>query len=244
MKYLNASFSNFKKLIAAAAILILTFTAVSSKLVGNLAAVDPLLETLVDPLNSHGIDVVGDGINSAPLRGRPRVALLAGVPEVPPPNYASVSWMADFQRGANGFVAGAKTDASVQQVRTQNEFVQEWLQTPQDRRVFISFTARDVKVAYKIKQALEESQYVAFIFINPSRNPSLAGPVYDAQFTGRMFSQSGHYLVVDTRNARRSPEYTLSRGPRDNYSPVAAFAWSSPRSKSRATCPRAIHRHA
>jgi len=199
------TFSSCKKLTFALAVLVATCAGASGKLVGNRAAIDPLLAGLVEPLDAHGIDVVGGNIDTAPLSGRPRAALLTGVPPVPPPGYASAPWMKDFLSGATGFVAaGPRAESSASPPKTQAEFIRFWNQTPKEQRVFISFTKQDAHIAATIKATLEQRGFAAFTFLNPSVAGVPMRPAYDAPVVGKFFSEAGHYLVVDTPNARGS----------------------------------------
>jgi hypothetical protein len=199
------AFAGCKKLTCALAVLLATYAGASGKLVGDRAAVDPLLAGLVDPLDAHGIDVVGGNIDAAPLSGRPRAALLIGVPPVPPPGYATAPWMKDFLSGATGFVAAApRADSSAPPLKTQSEFIQFWNQTPKEQRVFISFTKQDARIAATIKATLEKKGFAAFTFLNPSVAGVPMRPTYDTPVVGKFFSEAGHYLVVDTPNARGS----------------------------------------
>jgi hypothetical protein len=77
--------------------------------------------------------------------------------------------------------------------------VNAWKQAPKDQRVFCSFTGADNEYANKIEEALKSNGYVAFKYLNEE-----GGPKYPAEVAGEMFSEAGHYLVLDTPAARTS----------------------------------------
>jgi hypothetical protein len=170
-------------------------------LLGDKGQLDPVLKELVEPLHAEGIDVFGGDTSIMQPTRRPRIALLTGMPTTKPTDFAELKWMADFRSGATGCVLGAKTTGPTVPARTEDEFVAKWRNAAADKRVFLSFTSKDVELAHKANKALQAKNYVTFVYL---RSGDLA-PRFDPKFVGEMFSQASHHIVLDTENARKSP---------------------------------------
>jgi hypothetical protein len=183
--------------------LVLAGYPLSGKVIGRRTNLDQVLQMLERPLHDRGIDVVAGNTASFNLGSRPRVATLSGMPTAnPPPDWSlrrSRPWMEDFRDGLAGFVAGAKSTHG-RRATSADDFLNAWHGAPRDRRVFISFTAKDVSAAEAAADALAAKGYVAFVFIKSSS----LNPTYDTALVGRMFGEAGHHYVVDTPNARKS----------------------------------------
>jgi len=172
----------------------------SGKVIGRHGNLDPVLKALETPLHKRGVDVVAGNTRSFKLGSRPRLAPLTGMPTAnPPSDWNSRPWMKSFRDGAAGFVAGAKSGGG-RRAASANDFLTAWSRASRDRRVFISFTAKDVRAAEAAADALAAKGYVAFVFLKSS----MPKPAYDTALVGRMFGEAGHRYVVDTRNARAS----------------------------------------
>jgi hypothetical protein len=133
------------------------------------------------------------------------------MPATPPTDIMHAPWMNEFLSGATGFVAGAQTAEPGHAAKTKDKFLAEWQKAAASKRVFLSFTSADIKAAHAAAQALHARGYVTFVFLNPGKPK----PRYDATFTGKMFLEAGHHIVLDTQNARKSRgvwlEATLAR---------------------------------
>jgi hypothetical protein len=183
------------------ALLALNIGGASGKLLGDKGQLDPVLEELVRPLHAEGIDVfAGDTSVKRPTK-RPRIALLTGMPAARPTDFAELEWMASFKSGATGCVLGAKTSEPGSAARTEDEFVAKWQKADPGKRVFLSFTSKDVEWAEKAAQVLQAKGYVTFVYLKSGEST----PRYDPKFVGEMFSQASHHIVLDTENARKSP---------------------------------------
>jgi hypothetical protein len=177
------------------------------RILGNRQSIDPLLSELVEPLHQNGIDVVTGEVAKVPLGNRPRVVLLSTVSMQKPEHYVNGEWMQDFLAGKAGVIAGAQSDIPRANLSSEDEFRIVWEQTPQSKRIFISFARADIKVAQQIKAVLESKGYAAFTFLNPQTG----SPKYDASFSGRIFSQAGLILLSIRRAPERVRECILKR---------------------------------
>jgi|GEM_PF-3007697 len=180
-----------------------------AKLLGDPARLelDPLLKTLVTPLHKQGIDVVAGETADVTMspNARPRLARLSGMPTIDRGiDWRKAPWMEEFEKGAAGFVAGVRTAgepiARGKSINAQNDFFARWNAASADQRVFISFTSKDAAHAQATARALEKAGYVAFVFL---RRGDVA-PALDPAFVGRMFSEAGHHMVIDSKHARAS----------------------------------------
>ena len=187
--------------VSVVALLALNIGGASGKLLGDKGQLDPVLKELVKPLHAKGIDVfAGDTSVKRPTK-RPRIALLTGMPTAKPADFDELEWMASFKSGASGCVLGAKTSEPGNAAQTEDEFVAKWQNAYPGKRVFLSFTSKDVEWAEKAAQVLQAKGYVTFVYLKSGEST----PPYDPKFVGEMFSQASHHIVLDTENARKSP---------------------------------------
>jgi hypothetical protein len=168
--------------------------------------VDPLLQSLIEPLHEQKIDVVAGETKDLPPTLRPRVALLSGM-SVPPADYGHAPWIDDFVSGARGFVLGAQAQGTPAMTINEQQFLSIWNTTPREKRVFLSFNSADADAAHKTAKALNDAGYHTFVFLNEKSGT----PKYSGAFTGRIFADAGHYIVLDTANARASRGVWLER---------------------------------
>ena len=169
-------------------------------MLGDRSQLDPVLAELVKPLHNKGIDVVACNTSDVKQSSRPRIALLSGLIDDPGEIIKNKDWMKKFETGKTGIVAAVQTDKSGYTAENETSFLAEWENAEAEKRIFLSFTAADAKAAHAAAQALHEKGYVTFVFLNSGGHK----PQYDAGFTGRMFSEATHHIVLDTRNARKS----------------------------------------
>jgi hypothetical protein len=183
------------------------------KLLGERSNLDPFFIELIKPLDSKGIDVVAGDTSVVPLSkpNRPRIALLAGMPTELSIDDKKPPWMKEFVSGTMGIVAGTQISQKGYTAETEDQFLGKWRAAEKDKRVFLSFTSADVKEAQAIAKALQERGYVTFTFLNSGEHK----PRYDTAIAGNLFSEAGHFIVLDTANSRKSPgvwlEATLAR---------------------------------
>jgi hypothetical protein len=200
--YASAVVRRLARLLLVGALTVGITTSSLAALRGERNKLHPLLGEILDPLHKKGIDVVGGDTSEVPLGRRPRVAELAGMPTLDANvDWDSVPWMKDFRSGTAGFVAAAKTDTRAPGPLPKDEFLARWQQVAQDRRIFLSFTSKDLQLAHATEGVLREHGYVTFMFLRSGDE----GPRYDATLVGKLFTEAEHHFVIDTRNARRSP---------------------------------------
>lgn len=178
-----------------------------AKILGNAYELDPVLRKWAESLNAEGIDVVAGDTASIPLEG-PRIALLAGMPILAANDGRELDWMKYFKEGETGVIAalgGTMPDTRQRKEISENEFRTKWQQALPGQRVFISFTSENADIAAKVKKALEDQGYMAFIFRNSKTEPLR----YDAAEVRTFFDQADHHVVLDTARARESPGVSL-----------------------------------
>ena len=83
----------------------------------------------------------------------------------------------------------------------ESEFKRLWLNAPQDKRIFLSFTGKDLRFAMSVANALQQIGYITFMYKNGEHDM----PAVNAVETGNFFQQAGQRLVIDTDAARQSP---------------------------------------
>jgi hypothetical protein len=177
----------------------------------------PILSLIADDLP---FDTVFWRSTDYPLpAGGVRIAPLAGFT----PNqrdwgsYVDLTWGAAFKDSAIGFIAAVpsaigKAEAScIEDVAQLGndvcEFVQKWVSSPPDRRVFIAFTKDDVEHANNVARSLEKAGYAVFIFLKGKDQKPWADP----GMVGEVFKQAQFRLVLDSANARGSPGVALEK---------------------------------
>jgi hypothetical protein len=151
-----------------------------------------------------------------PEPGRPRIASLTGF-QAHTLDWGAIdrdSWERAFQKGAIGVLTAFKPSAETavtsyaEACRTHVpplvssgcRFVESWLNTKPDLRVFLAFTSADAWQVQKAKEALEKQGFVVFIFLDTETAERWAEP----GMIGEIFAQSSHRLVLDTQNSRGS----------------------------------------
>lgn len=168
-------------------------------------------------LDRAGVDVVLGVASALPPPVRPRLASLKGfTPEKKDwGSFGKMAWSYAFEKGLAGVIfayrsratppnlAKKQSDCSLSTSGTDEEgckFVDDWLNADPAERVFVAFTNDDFDAALHIKQSLEASGYVVFVFLKEKN----AKPWAEAALVGEVFAQATHRLVVDTAAARGS----------------------------------------
>lgn len=158
------------------------------------AAYHPVLQEIADALDRDGIDVVQDWGSKVTTSPRPIVAPLAGYPISG--TLKMLDWIRDFNSGAMGAIMAFKPSGKLK----HDTFIKQWFDTPQERRVFISFAKEDAEDAERVRAALEHQGYIAFTYIKHPEDDPAQPPV----LVGEYFKTAGNHLVIDTQKARAS----------------------------------------
>jgi hypothetical protein len=169
-----------------------------------------LLRSLAPSLDRNGIDtVLGNALQFGPS-ARPRVAPLKGyhAKDREWDKILPSAWAQAFQSGMFGVLVAVKpsrlTDKKADCDITENAdadactFVNNWLNSERDKRVFVAFTSADLDRAEVLKKALEQKGYVVFLFLKAGSS----APWADAGLVGEVFAQASHRFVMDTQHAR------------------------------------------
>lgn len=83
---------------------------------------------------------------------------------------------------------------------SERQFQIAWDKAHQNRKVFLSFARPDLPHATKVKEALVSKGYAVFIYLNEESGR----PKYEPEVAGRMFSEAGLRLVLDTSASQMS----------------------------------------
>ena len=94
----------------------------------------------------------------------------------------------------------ANGDVTRSSVRDRAEYRARWRTAPRKKRVFLSFTRRDLAHARRVQNVLEQKGLVVFTYLANEDNKVWTNSVD----VGHYFDSAGHHLVVDTPNARAS----------------------------------------
>lgn len=179
-----------------------------------------ILRSIASYLHLHSIDTVLGSAASYRPSARPRIAPLGGY-HVTNSEWSQVlpeAWARAFANGLFGVIIAVKPDNPQHLQKKQAEcethssddeaacaFVNAWLNSEKDKRVFVAFTKSDLSSAATIKKALEAQGYVVFMFLRPGHSTPWAEP----GLVGEVFAQATHRFVVDTVNARGSEGVAL-----------------------------------
>ena len=165
-------------------------------------------DEIVNHLDNLSIDILQNHSSKSNINNinRPTLMLLEGyntisASELNTQNYES--WMSEFMNGYRGFMAAVSVEESGVKPRLFNKkykaFEQLWLSTPRSKRVFLSYTSKDSKIADNIATVLYKNGYAVYTYREGK------GAIRNLpEVTGRAFSESGVHLVLDTENARQS----------------------------------------
>lgn len=165
---------------------------------------DRLLDSLVANLDRGGIDIRrGPGNIRKPfIPLRPQLTRLENFP------FTDSSKIRNSGRFTTHFEAGVFTESYLVAVDigrpypdiSEDEFEKVWGDAPKDKRIFVSFSRKDIEYAERVRAALEAEDYVTFLYLNGSSKY----PQTNAVQVGTYFKKAGNHLVIDTQNARSS----------------------------------------
>ena len=163
-----------------------------------------IMAAVRDKLARQKIDVAG----TAP-RGQGS-AILRPLAEMPAPSAEELREESDFSvlfreaiaLDAAGYTMALCADGEVirTSVRDRPTYRAQWNATAVDRRVFLSFTRRDLRLARIVQAALEGEGLRVFTYLANEDNRIWTNSVD----VGHYFESAGHHFVVDTPNARAS----------------------------------------
>jgi hypothetical protein len=182
-----------------------------------------ILSLVANYLDGYKIDTVYGKSTDYPLpAGGVRVAPLAGFK----PNsekrdwgsYPKESWVAVFQKSAFGFIAAVpnktptlseakeKCGQDIEKLGADVcDFVQKWLSSPPEQRIFVAFTKDDFDHAAQVGKSFEEAGFAVFLFLKAKDEKPWADPA----MVGEVFAQARFRMVIDSANARGSPGVAL-----------------------------------
>ena len=174
-----------------------------ARTVDGLRANDLVLRSISDFLDAKGIDVRnGNSADQSSLL-RPQLTELSNFPANPEIAGSAGPFSPTFSAGASSdraYLVAVNHPGTAQPVAL-SEFKSTWDAAPAEKRIFISFSGKDLWAAEIVSQALRNSGYVVFIY----KNNSTDLPPVNAVETGQFFRGAGHRYVIDTSNARSSP---------------------------------------
>ena len=173
----------------------------------------------VADLEAHRIDILNKRGSDAGRRS-PERARLCHLTEFPTDAYeGDVSirtWMSEFIQGERGALAAIEpstVDRVIIGLRGQSTpasfklFLEKWRRVPAERRILLSFTASDVEAAEATANVLEMRGCCVFRYLEKVKETSGFKTTYktDPEQVGMLWGQAGVKLVIDSREARKSP---------------------------------------
>jgi hypothetical protein len=164
---------------------------------------DQLLATIAPYLNDQGIDTRNSPSSSfVSETGNPQLCLLENF--LPDPRIAG-----EDDPFSVHFNAGNSEDRAYlvavnfpgrPQTYTARKIKEVWETASLDRRIFISFSGKDIAHATIVRRALEKLGYAVFIYKNNAKD---AG-AFNVAEVGAFFASAGAYYVIDSFHARGS----------------------------------------
>lgn len=174
----------------------------TARVLDGVLARDETLQEITEFLDQKGIDVRNRAAQ-LPLADamRPQVTELASFPADPaiggtdPFSYA-------FNKGLTSeraYLVAVNISGAPEPVDLSH-FKDTWDQAPQSKRIFVSFSGKDLAVARVLEEGLRKAGYVVFLYKNSEAGLPPVNIVETAQF----FRGAGKHFVIDTVNARSS----------------------------------------
>jgi hypothetical protein len=192
-----------KELVAAFLLLALFSSHSIGEVIDGIYAINPLIRSITIRLDSDGIDVRNGPASKIMILLRPQLTELRNFP-------ADAAVAGDQDPFTPSFTAGVLNDRAylvavespgVPLPENDASFKEIWNKAPQHKRVFLSFTGKDIAFAISVSNALREKGYITFMYKNGEKDM----PAVNAVETGVYFGQAGQRLVLDTDAARQSP---------------------------------------
>ncbi|RDJ05073.1 hypothetical protein [Rhizobium grahamii] len=199
-----------------------SFVLVIAACISLAAIIDPdttgpeasFLRTFAEQLDDQGVDVVL-GIASARSEGeRPRLAALSGYRPGTHDwgSFGKQAWELAFEDARSGVIMAVESvpanlatqEGQCDAIAEDSEvcrFVDMWIASKPDKRIFVSFTAADFEAADAVRKSLEAAGYIVFVFLKGRHEEPWTSPA----LVGEVFQSAGHRLVIDTKSARGSP---------------------------------------
>lgn len=112
------------------------------------------------------------------------------------------TWEKGFLEGVVGVLLARQSTASCAETTDEDcKELKEWMDAPEDRRMFISFTRDDHSTAMKLRNCLQNQQFVVVTYLNEARDLR-----YRPEITGELFAitKPQNRLVIDSLPSRRS----------------------------------------
>lgn len=162
-------------------------------------------------LDKAGVDVRGNS-NPSISPSRPVLMPLQRYESQVPLNLSNSKFAALFLQGHQSESVLLAVDGETGlSLSSETAFRTRWDGAASHKRVFISFSRQDVKVAEAVQQVLNASGYDTFMYLG-----NRSGLQPNAVDTGNYFREARSRYVIDTENARRSHaiavEAFLARG--------------------------------
>ncbi|WP_129468795.1 MULTISPECIES: hypothetical protein [Mesorhizobium] len=170
-------------------------------LVDGSTVTDNLLRQMVDQLDARGIDV-RNGPNANPPGTRPQLTKISNFPASETIG-ANDPFSSSFNAGAfatdRAALVAIGGTSGVPQTTDRAEFDKTWNASEPSKRIFISFSGKDLPHALAVEEQLVRLGYVTFLY-----KKSTTVDVNPVE-VGRYFQGAAHRYVIDTGNARASP---------------------------------------
>jgi len=175
----------------------------SSRILDPSESSDELLDGLSDELDKRMIDVKRGSVDAfSPIPSGSRAVILRLEHFTPDPKLArNAEFTRLFYQGV--FQHAFLLAVGPVQTPTDNEieiFRKEWSSQEKSKRVFISFSGRDMAFAQSVAKILHDHGFSTFLYKGQVSEEIR----FNSADVGNFFDQAGHRLLIDTKNARSS----------------------------------------
>jgi hypothetical protein len=155
---------------------------------------DPFLSSLADALGAYDIDVTSNLNSREVLRQRIQNTRLGRFPDISFDNLASSEEIASWETAYRGSDLGGVAILVNGSAEVSSEsFIDRWLQSPGEARLFVTFHADDLAAAEKL----------AYVATNYGHAVDLAFGVGSVNAAAELYATAAQRLAIDSQVARR-----------------------------------------
>ena len=155
---------------------------------------DSFLFTLADALGAYDIDVTSNLNSREVVRQRIQNTRLGRFPDLPFNNLASSEEIANWETAYRGSdLGGVAILVNGSAEMSSASFIDRWLQSPGEARLFVTFYADDLAAAEKL----------AYVATNYGHATDLVFDVDSVNAAAELYATAAQRLAIDSRVARR-----------------------------------------
>jgi hypothetical protein len=160
----------------------------------NAKTPNTLLQTIAPQLDKLSINVVQDW--NSKIKVDNRTVIIAPLANWPARNKEQFTegWVKDLKAGLHAGYVAMRYNKKVE----PENIPLVWKNIEKDKRIFISFTSADIKIAEQLRKLLEKQGYQVFTYIKDGKISQTFEEV------GKIMSTAGQHFVIDSYNSRIS----------------------------------------